>query len=525
MQGIAPAALIFLLLITLLAMIVVKLVPYLPPIGLAALCSSSLVVSPTIKADIVKEETKTEIISWKQYTWATIVFFLNIAVVSCVNGSYILAVRSGYSFQTLILISFALSVFKLLWNYLILGGWDNARLQFVQAKLTDQAIVWLCIFNNLLAPLFAEALVSSDCFVYLISQAPKLLFYYTNYACESLIYAGFLVQVCNVDLLSILKKSDANVSQIDFVPPFHYSFECSFELLSDYVYVFVFRYLLCGIIEPLIVLWLKWMLYRPNRDKRDKVKATSTGSWLTHVVPILWRLDVTICPQKQASSADFNDQTDIQDSKTLIVVNGESLRSVERWLTHKDKMKRKLTIRIVTDFSLLLAFGVLCPPLGFVIALSIVKDCWEIRLALGRLRCLLDSIRSTQDAKLVLLDDDDDVQIDSRARVCERISRVYKQIQNEAIAATSVITDGIWCSLCVSVFIWAFVLFDTLSPAVGITQSIAIVVLMVTAPYVGRLISQSFWSLIPEKNQRKSITDEVHNVMLELTSPSMSEQN
>ena len=581
-QGIAPATLLFLLFVALLVFILFKVVPFLKPIGGTSCCvSSKLPDISSESADNNKITLQTRMrksrtasfsttvgaITWKQYIWATVVFCLNIVVVSCVNGSFIFAVRSGYSFNHLLMISFGLSLFKVVWNYAMLGGWESETLQQYEAKLTDEAILWLCIFNNLLAPLIAEGLVSSDCFVYLISQAPELVFDYMNYACQNILVDGFELPLCKVKLLSIWEQTHGGqlVNKLSIVPPFHYSYECSFELLANYVYVFVFRYLICGVIEPLLVIVLKmFVASRRNfvevgtqptvntpantEDKRNSSRINShssisalTPSWLqvqkvsplNQVVPILWRLHVSVkymedTVQSRQSINSEERESEVLNSNALaflVVLDGDSLCSMEKWLSEKGKMKRKVVLRVVTDFSLLLAFGILCPPLAFIICLSIAKDCLEIRLALGRLLHITDLIKG---ASVALVNGDDSVR-NSRSTMCDRINTVHQHLEQEVLDARDVIFDGIWYSLCVAVWIWAFVLFDTLSPAVGIGNSVAMVVLMLLTPYLCRYCYSTMLILFTPVNTDnwnsneadKTVSNEAYeikNVMIEMSS-------
>ena len=576
MGGIVPAVVVFFLFIFLLGIVLFQLVPYLPSMNVVwlffkraqdkkhrqrarlskrNLSSDSIVGGPmrsdhdafnarSISTDSNRsitssvesdqshddEEDENNSNTWRQNLWATAVVLFNIIIVTLVNGSYVLAVRSGYTLVQLIFISFLLSNFKVMWNYLILGGWESEKLHELEAKLTDKAIVWLCLFNNLFAPLLAETLVSSDCFVYLISEAPKLTFYYADYACANYMLDGFFVTVCNVNLLTYL-RSDRSTSRISFIPPFHYSYQCSFSLMSDYVYVFIFRYLVCGILEPMIVMLLKSIVTKLTKPKMSLVDATVESAnnvdlktndspksqdlsvYMNMAVPILWKL--TILRQKISKRPGQEEDASSESPSSVLVVTDDSLRSMEMWLSKKGKIKRKMVTRCVTDFSILLAFGVLCPPLAFVVMLSIVKDCSEVRLALGRIKHAIHGLRKGNN--------------EQNRQICYRLEVLYGNMIQEIIDAEPVIWMGVWYSICIAVLIWAFVLFDILSPTIGVLPSLSMVVLMAVSPYVWRYIHSTLILIRDRQHQAKNENrrsnsrssgledDMVQNVMFEMT--------
>ena len=95
---------------------------------------------------------------------------INIVVVTTINGLYVAAVRSDYDSSIMITISFAMSVFKLVWNYILINGSFNKRIEELELVLTKEALSLLCLFNNLIAPFLAESLFSSDCFLYVFSD-------------------------------------------------------------------------------------------------------------------------------------------------------------------------------------------------------------------------------------------------------------------------------------------------------------------------------------------------------------------
>jgi hypothetical protein len=127
-----------------------------------------------------------------------IVVLLNIVLITAINGCYVYMVVSGdYSFRVLIGIAFMLSIFKIIWNFILLRG------SVLLEAISDNTIVWLCLFNNLLAPLLAEMFVSSDCFHYIVIQAPSLTFNYDIYSCRFETSNVGFSEICDASVLAM----------------------------------------------------------------------------------------------------------------------------------------------------------------------------------------------------------------------------------------------------------------------------------------------------------------------------------
>jgi hypothetical protein len=349
-----------------------------------------------------------------------------------VNGFYVYMVVSGdYSFQLLIFIGICLSMFKIAWNYVLLTA-----SQFVDG-ISDNMIIWLSLFNNLLAPLLAEMFVSSDCFLYIVSQAPSLIFNYDLYVCRLEDGTFFYVQeVCAPSIL--LEEGFGIVESVSIIPPFHYSYQCSFSLIASYVYVFIFRFTLTGLLEPLV----QYLFYQ-IAIKYDVEKRVYVGQML---LPVLW----------------------------------QSILSLEGGMTHNEVMARKLKVfqdrvengllrrRFVvffaTDISMLICFGALFPPLALVIALSVLKDVVTIRLALRRYCEIMEDV---QDESLK-----------------EQMMVLKECLDKDMGKAASVICRGVWHGVVMGTWIWAFVLFDTMASIEGVGKGFCVFVGMIACPFV-----------------------------------------
>ena len=421
------------------------------------------------------ESKESAAISWKSVSLFFCVVITNITLVIIVNALYVSAVRSSYTSQQLAVIALSISIFKVLWNYLLLNsGSLLSRLSGTQRDsrkqdqdndnnadtngfmLSDTVIVTLCLFNNLLAPFIAEMFVSSDCLLYIVSQAPPLSFSFTEFTCQS-ISTGYECSYSNAD------------TELSVTPAFHYSHQCSFALVSSYSYVFIMRYILSGLIEPLLI----WMIRRQKRmTSGEKLTIFDT------ILPPLWKLRV-------------------DDESDRNALEAPTLEWIERYLFHlpKGRLRQRFVANMVTDISMLVCFGTLFPPLALVIALSIYKDTVDVRLGIGRFHKLIG--------------------MDCAMSVRDRLVKVREAVYVELISAETEIVSGIWYGMCLASIIWAFVLFDALSSSVGLSTlaSVWIVAVMGMIPIILCVVSRSILAYYGSdvKVDESGITETVDN--------------
>jgi hypothetical protein len=387
---------------------------------------------------------------------------INIIVVVVVNGLYVYAVRSNFSANELLTLSFVIALFKIVWNNVfVLSSLDTiaSRRRLTSSEQTKDSndvsdnnfLVLINLFNNLLAPCLAELCISSDCFLYIITQAPQLVFSYHAYSCVQVDNA--IQQFCNVNVETNANINSGTEVSFALIPPFHYSYQCSFAFVSNYVYVFIFRCTLSALIEPLLC----WAVYTARGALLSGASEATfvrvwLVRWLTRMLPTVWKLS-TSDHQKVEELALIESSLGSRSSEMASVTNG--------------RFCRRLLMRLLMDFALLLALAPLFPPLAFIATFSILKDVLEVHLGL--------------------------LHVKKCAAVCdsmlkERIQSIYNQIYKEANDAFQGLfaLHGIKYTIIIATWIWAFVLFDTVSPFLGILKSLWIVLLIVLFPILVR---------------------------------------
>ncbi len=236
-------------------------------------------------------------------------------------------------------------------------------------------------------------------------------------------------------ICSVSSQETSSSSQLIVPAPFHYSYQCSFSLLSNYTYVFIFRFVLSIFIEPLLIMLLKLL----------QTQSSLNHSVIIRLLPPLWKLH-------------------IEDGQGHDMAN--NIQNLNHTLTGLKRLRRKFLASFVIYFSMVICFGALFPPLALVIAVSIVKDCWEVRLALGRIEQYIEYYNN------------------KNMNMVKNLLQIRYQIHQSLSDGVVLLMEHIWASVYVSVWIWAFVLFDILSPVAGIENSVGILVMMIVCPYI-----------------------------------------
>jgi hypothetical protein len=286
----------------------------------------------------------------KKVLWTTV----GTLIVLVVNMSYVSAVSDNkYSNETVQIIAFLLSVFKLVWNRILyLLHKNNHRLPWIlQYEVGLRWLVSIALFNNLLIPYIAEALVSSNCFLYVLKSAPAIEVSYPTVTCDSQTLCSVTTgcqMTVGCDSMTLQSLSLATI-----VPTFEYSFQCSSSLLSAFAQVYVFRFVLCGLVQPALLLTVRMIV----------ATLTAESPWkpiLSTLLPLQWGLHAVI--HSTASQPQQQQQ---------------------QYATLAELLVSSIILTMVLDVAIVLTFGMLFPLLAVVGLLSIIKDVVQVRLLLG----------------------------------------------------------------------------------------------------------------------------------------------
>jgi hypothetical protein len=192
--------------------------------------------------------------------------------------------------------------------------------------------------------------------------------------------------------------------QLLVAAPFLYSFQCSSSLLTLFSYIFIYRYVISGLIEPLLIVLLKYIQYICIEDcpvqSGDEATSPSSDSItksffskeaylrmfevVTNLFPTLWKM-VDIEGSKETGLHPIK-----QQMIDYAFVKEEDSVSLQRIYF----LRQSMVVSIGTDWTVMLCFGGMFPPLAIVIAISAWKDTTQWKIALN---CMLQRAHFVND--------------------------------------------------------------------------------------------------------------------------------
>lgn len=326
----------------------------------------------------------------------------------------------------------------------------------VQHRYNRQILVILLmisIFTNVLAPYISSFFINPNCFYYTVSTMEPISSSYSFPQCYR-----FDASSGNVGCTGYVSVT----RQMSFIPPFIYNYQCSSSLIQSFNAVYIYRYVISGIVLPLMLVigcaahkWLKGKIVEGNLEGMQRVWAVLFAA-LNAGLPLGWRLWSMVQVVESSACNDVNrprdsgerrgnggsvvessgsislkltlsdqrpsavqDALEVKDSPINMLTdnplvgtniiggengsigNASSLRSgsvfgesfrtgdqaslqmeMEKQFatanTHQDLVqlfsRETYVLRLAGEFSVLLTFGVVFPPLGIVVCLAILSQ-------------------------------------------------------------------------------------------------------------------------------------------------------
>eukprot|EP00981_Chlorochromonas_danica_P006724 scaffold1463_cov189-Ochromonas_danica.AAC.19 len=328
---------------------------------------------------------------WKVLAMKIGVAIVNIGLVSIVNGLYVYLYLQIPKWSAMML-SVALSIFKVCWSMMMQQGVVRF-LQPLQHLSTNDLhqenmrfVSSLMLFNTIVAPCLATMFASSDCFFFVFSSPSTIKSSYPFQQCAQFADLG-------CEEVVIAEYS------IEFAPPFNYTYQCSSALLIEYAYVFVYKYVLIGILYPLsvmiIVLYGDWKRTRRMKCDGESHSSSSRLLRLEKILPLLWRVEEQIelqmtVKENESIVSPLAINPIIKDtmSSNAFSANRSSNLSPspsvgQRFVCFSSG---DYVIRLTMMLGCLLTFGSVLPYLSVLIGLSIISNTYLTQI--GWLRVL-----------------------------------------------------------------------------------------------------------------------------------------
>jgi hypothetical protein len=274
------------------------------------------------------------------------VFVINIAVIGLVNTGYLIEVLNNNPHIQIIQI--ALSLFKVTWNWVYINGslkwlkqsWSSAGMEKGSHSVLFR--YWIKMFNFVVVPCFATAIISDSCFLKLFQQQAAPAVYLLR--CES----------TNVSYVCEQSFVDQN-SEPTLDPPFIYSFQCSSAVITNYVPVLLYACVISGLLIPGLM-----VLYMAAADSSSHSFGYKCARLVSRHVPHLLR------PRLQGDDRD-NETATIVPGKKDVDLPYDSLLGTE-----------------LVNVTLLCTFGFAFPYLAAAILCGAGLELWAWLLAIGR---------------------------------------------------------------------------------------------------------------------------------------------
>ena len=358
---------------------------------------------------------------WKKILVYAGFFMVNFMVVLGVNVAYVYVVI--YERESVVAIAqITLSVFKLLWNsfgsvFLIrrTRQYLNNATDFEHKSKGASFFaiqLFVALFNFIAIPCLVVAVVSPNCFNDVLVNAEPVTTRYSYIEC-SVFSSHFGCRLYH-----------PYTGTTSYTPPFTYSFQCSASIVTYYAPSFVYMALIVTFINPLV-----YAAFRYAYVHRKK------GSWwahlLEHYLPSVLR-DPYINSTDDDAAPPYYPLKPIYDANLLLV-------------------------NVLTYIAVLLTFGVVFPPVGAALLISIYAAIYTKRVHVGRF--LSDAIDLEQHRYLHIVDEE-----------CHGVGSTTKLQKS---AAMLVIFSCVF---------YTMFLFDTLGDSEGFLGAVWVIVVVPVLP-------------------------------------------
>jgi Leucine-rich repeat (LRR) protein len=181
-----------------------------------------------------------------------VVLIVHMTITITINVAYVYALIKGVSPAALLVLQILLSLFKLSWNqfyvhrgFVLRMAVSSSRLMLCQCFMT--------LFTFLVSPVIATFFLDYTCFRYVILGQPAvsssfLVVPFTCVVdCEMDEYGeGVCFNDCGIAYDNLVTAYSS------VVPSWLYSYQCSSSILTNYVPVLLFAYVLSGIVFPML---------------------------------------------------------------------------------------------------------------------------------------------------------------------------------------------------------------------------------------------------------------------------------
>lgn len=409
--------------------------------------------------------TNVKLMIWIRFFALTfIIATINAAVIVSANIAYGILLKVGSS-SVQNAAGLALSVFKLIWNSAAINILRGLRFRLTEEEYnTCMELIFggdviyftlILIFNTIVAPIIATLLGETNCFRdALYAPDPILSTYRQSVQFKYSLGTGYIDSI--------------KMYSIEFTPPFSYSYSCSSFILVDYAPVFVISAIITAFLKPLKDVVFRGLNNSTTREYnamllKDASEITSLVSHtagalnsrlqlLSRVPKLLWRQDerefsiqgnkILLALKKkmtqerrskEESTENKLEEEQVEMSKSFFtkllgyssmivfaILNSvlDVYNSIFNDIDQDNNSQieqifdfESFVLTILTKLFIIMTFGIMCPILAIVTAISIILPCWYVQLLVGRYISLIQESNIENESLMKILERDCDGKI------------------------------------------------------------------------------------------------------------------
>jgi hypothetical protein len=319
----------------------------------------------------------------------------------------------------------------------------------------------IILFNNVVIPCLAIIFILPDCFYNALFASSQVDSTFTFISCNQYFADNQVGHVCSTDYQTI-----------SYSPPYIYSYQCSSKIIINYVPVYVFLFLIVGLILPLTQIIMK-LIYDYYNAKNDEKKLEDPENQLEHISrstsSLLMRVLTLALPNKLKLFSNYNTKTGLPNGCTSSEHPFRPNSSLTQFVTNqysKETMlspneiifsKAKITIQINSYLTIMISFGALFPPLAFLACFTILVVTLYEEIVLGR---LLTIVRAN---KLIYYE---------------------MKINQECYHIEEGINLTLWSTLFVSCCLYSYIIFDTMGDENGWEEALPMTIILFCLPFI-----------------------------------------
>eukprot|EP00981_Chlorochromonas_danica_P001608 scaffold344_cov178-Ochromonas_danica.AAC.17 len=294
------------------------------------------------------------------------VVLFNFFVVILVNMGYVYSLTTSLNSSVMKLFAISLSLFKLIW-----GVWITNIIMLVEDPLPDlpfpvafphhrvtvsaKGLTWLFFLNNLVVPCVSIALINPDCLYYIFKVPQEIT---SDYTYDTQAYVSDQMVTTPVTV------------HTSFIPPFSYSYQCSSALLVGFAEVFIYRFIFSGVAWPLIAILAK---FGQEYTYLRYGEGSQLFRWLTTLLPPLIRPLKCLHQREHDVSVENN---------IMMAFWNETCVSWDEIIVFPPEER---VASYTTDIAIIIAYGVIMPPIAVIGATSLIMTILFDQLCIGDL--------------------------------------------------------------------------------------------------------------------------------------------